>query len=756
MDSYTLNNYTTITWSIIPGYITQGSRNMCTEILTTMLPTITINDIGEYSENRNILDSHPLIKSTTKTSTIGEYNIKTQNYSINTRNAKQHGIKTISDDGVYEALPYMHKLCPRGLSFVEITHNGTTESTVFYGFRKFGGMEDDSECLVGNPTRYFREGDMSLVTHFMETEKSNGENAKWTIRRLHGIMWYLAGSKNTCIVWPISGNPPNKIQGDKDYGNIIAHQVSTFVLSDEVVNWIVDNQVVVMGELNHVMSEHVFPINKTLIEHVGILDRSGVEIADAFTLLESWGLTVVKHRFHDISRLEEVTEEIYNDTTNEGRVINFLDANNKCLALVKYKTCFYVLWRRIRQNFWRHLVEPTAKYPTFVCEFAKKCENALKIKIPQLTFLPDCKEKSDEWVETATNFVWWWVQEFQNSGSKKPDWLHMSQNKYGTIVQKYLESTDVVVNKPSGTTNDDDDRPKIVLLRGPSGCGKTTRAKELAQELGGSVCSADDYFESIGGYDMKQLETAHKYCQKQVLQAIRENKVPIVANTNIKLWEMISYVRISIIFNMSVTIEVVDNTGWTKDGNAKILSNRSASNDTWRESTPIDVVKRHITGFEPCNNGVVDILTANVPRHIKLVPTQGVYDQGGYVGFSHPVFTKWVFHAATFLGLKTEYVDKCLMRDGFVKHVTLAVWNQLPKDLQKSEFMWSLQGLIVKDFIYRGTGYVESGDNKSWYVALESDKMNQIYDQFQMPRKTLHITIGYITEDIHGVLKLAK
>lgn len=57
--------------------------------------------------------------------------------------------------------PYMHKLMPRGLSFVTITKDDQYETVAFYGFRKFSGMEDDVDTLnIEKANLYFRQGSM--------------------------------------------------------------------------------------------------------------------------------------------------------------------------------------------------------------------------------------------------------------------------------------------------------------------------------------------------------------------------------------------------------------------------------------------------------------------------------------------------------------------------------------------------------------------------------------------------------------------
>jgi hypothetical protein len=195
------------------------------------LPDIKIEDVNDDPlKNYHLLSTHPLIRMSEKKHNIGDMDIVVQNFSLATRKARQFGIKTISDNGIYEAIPVMRKLVPRGLAINTFTLKGKTKTVVLVGFRKFSGMEDDSEDTINleKAERYFRKGSMEDVTHFMATNKSNGENAKWMIREVFGQFWVFAGSKNTCIPFPL-GEDSRKwhpVQSNNDYGNIIAAEVS--------------------------------------------------------------------------------------------------------------------------------------------------------------------------------------------------------------------------------------------------------------------------------------------------------------------------------------------------------------------------------------------------------------------------------------------------------------------------------------------------------------------------------------------------
>lgn len=75
------------------------------------------------------------------------------------------------------------------------------------------------------------------------------------------------------------------------------------------------------------------------------------------------------------------------------------------------------------------------------------------------------------------------------------------------------------------------------ILRGVSGSGKSTFASTLASNMDAVVCTADDFFYENGHYkfDADKLADAHEQCQQKFLDALKEKKNVIVANTN--TWE---------------------------------------------------------------------------------------------------------------------------------------------------------------------------------------------------------------------------
>jgi hypothetical protein len=86
----------------------------------------------------------------------------------------------------------------------------------------------------------------------------------------------------------------------------------------------------------------------------------------------------------------------------------------------------------------------------------------------------------------------------------------------------------------------------LVIMRGLAGSGKSTLAKQIAEEIGAKICSADYFFnkwDSIYNFNPKWLGLAHLECQYEAydwIGASISNRV-VVDNTNIKLEHMKIY-----------------------------------------------------------------------------------------------------------------------------------------------------------------------------------------------------------------------
>lgn len=103
----------------------------------------------------------------------------------------------------------------------------------------------------------------------------------------------------------------------------------------------------------------------------------------------------------------------------------------------------------------------------------------------------------------------------------------------------------------------------VYILRGVPGSGKTTLAKELINNRLGTICTADDYFETDEGYkfDFSKLRQAHEECQRKFSLAVEDNfyEVIVVANTNTSEKEWTFYKEKAEKFGHKVFFLVVEN-----------------------------------------------------------------------------------------------------------------------------------------------------------------------------------------------------
>jgi predicted kinase len=94
---------------------------------------------------------------------------------------------------------------------------------------------------------------------------------------------------------------------------------------------------------------------------------------------------------------------------------------------------------------------------------------------------------------------------------------------------------------------------KLYIIRGLPGSGKTT----LANELGGVVCEADQFFTDASGsysYDASKLPEAHTFCQNKVREAMLDGyNTIIVSNTSSRRWMMDEYYVLALKYEYQVT-----------------------------------------------------------------------------------------------------------------------------------------------------------------------------------------------------------
>lgn len=139
---------------------------------------------------------------------------------------------------------------------------------------------------------------------------------------------------------------------------------------------------------------------------------------------------------------------------------------------------------------------------------------------------------------------------------------------------------------------------KLSLLRGPSGTGKSSIATHLSRRHchGDShdvaVFESDQFFTDLDGtyrFNISKLKTAHQWSQLQVERAmLHSTQLVIVSNTFIAFWEMERYMELAEEYKYEV--QIIRTPGpWI----AETLFQRN------KHSVPLDVLKRHISSYQP-------------------------------------------------------------------------------------------------------------------------------------------------------------
>ena len=96
----------------------------------------------------------------------------------------------------------------------------------------------------------------------------------------------------------------------------------------------------------------------------------------------------------------------------------------------------------------------------------------------------------------------------------------------------------------------------LTIVRGWPGTGKTTLANKLAAENDWVHAEADQWFERTGQYifDHTQLQQAHDFCRRKVIEALGQGKSVVVSNTFTRHWEYAIYEEIARSFGATVKI----------------------------------------------------------------------------------------------------------------------------------------------------------------------------------------------------------
>eukprot|EP00466_Bigelowiella_natans_P000385 jgi/Bigna1/84912/estExt_fgenesh1_pg.C_10347 len=325
----------------------------------------------------------------------------------------------MSDDGLYTVSPMLRELMPRGLHRIIVTSKGGGKggggggggtkriTRIFKGIPKFSGLvaSDEDEESNASAAIFFYDGKtINDAGGFYTTAKSNGENAKLGCLVADEIPYLVAGSKNTCMVWPAEQPVEKYVPADNPSvpAQFICLLYSNWFLglSKEQRSLFVSEMSqkygTIMAEINTPWYEHIVPINSLYMECYSVHPK------DAFTFFKSFGIDQIhptmsapvppkrkkpispgeledvlnkeshKNRIrasggykldgkkyighvyfkqHTIQELEGVVNEIRDMPNTEGAVLYLTDAKSDAvIGLVKVKSSEYVIRRRLREN----------------------------------------------------------------------------------------------------------------------------------------------------------------------------------------------------------------------------------------------------------------------------------------------------------------------------------------------------------------------------------------------------------------------
>ncbi len=93
--------------------------------------------------------------------------------------------------------------------------------------------------------------------------------------------------------------------------------------------------------------------------------------------------------------------------------------------------------------------------------------------------------------------------------------------------------------------------------------------------------------------------------------------------------------------------------------------------------------------------------------------------------------------------------NKLLERNHNKLHATL--FNVM--ECKQTESVWQCVGEDVTDIKFIGVGSISKDNKVTYYIVIESDKLNALRQQYGYANKHFHITIGYNVSDLFHAAK---
>ncbi|MBS9993453.1 MULTISPECIES: AAA family ATPase [Vibrio] len=103
-------------------------------------------------------------------------------------------------------------------------------------------------------------------------------------------------------------------------------------------------------------------------------------------------------------------------------------------------------------------------------------------------------------------------------------------------------------------------RQKVTLIRGIPGSGKTT----MAIDMDATLVETDQFFVDKDGeyrHDRRFIKDAHAWCQMEMKRLLLAGNDVVVANTFIKKWEIVGYLKVVQSLGLELDIEVLEAKG---------------------------------------------------------------------------------------------------------------------------------------------------------------------------------------------------
>jgi len=433
------------------------------------------NEAGRDAAHIALLKAHPFIQVQTQEIPSQQLapgvSCTVENFKMNVRRFQQW-LRTSEgrpfeergkgfDDGCYLTSALFRALMPRGFTVFNFTsESGETGQAILRGFLKFTGLSATDEDEESGATQevdafMFRGHTRADAERFVVTTKSNGENGKYTFRKIFGAWYCFAGSKNTGKVWQLGVDVPKLFPVPKDAEDFQDIPLKIVNQVNEIMTTMVDERslelreevnsrnLTIMVESNDPDHEHIFPIDRLHLEHVAILDGSGYPVPqqEAYAFFARFGLECVKCDIHsDMAELDSCMDAIRNATDNEGAVIYLERQDGTAVGLVKVKSDHYVKARRTREVMRGTLVSKvSAGQP--VQEALRATRKRLAKGMEELTHVAGCSEQHEAWAAFAIAFAEDWARRYSDAGPIEQKALVKEfGSSYGSLYRRFWEA----------------------------------------------------------------------------------------------------------------------------------------------------------------------------------------------------------------------------------------------------------------------------------------------------------------------------